>query len=175
MYPTSKWRMLSGHSMMIRACRSFKIPRSQGRVCNIRFSGTPLGCSRRLLLSSADLDGTLSNIRRRGGGKVEGVLCFPSVASLPRPSSRRQLQQRLMSIVLAAGQHGPGDARPFVGNCDHDLITRGKLRQSLHPPPESSGVVLHTKQYGAGTVDQHATQIDVAALADAVKFLLAPG
>jgi hypothetical protein len=64
MYPASKWRMLSGHSMMIRACRSFKIPRSQGRVCNIRFSGAPLGCSFRLLLSSADLGRTLSNLRR---------------------------------------------------------------------------------------------------------------
>jgi len=50
-------------------------------------------------------------LRRRGGGKVESGLCFPSVASFPRPSSCRQLQQRLMSIVFAAGQHGPGDAR----------------------------------------------------------------
>jgi hypothetical protein len=36
-------------------------------------------------------------------------------------------------------------------------------------------VVLDAKQYRAGTVDQHATQIDIAALADAVQLLLAPG
>src|SRR5215469_14102016 len=36
--------------------------------------------------------GTLSNARRRGGGKVESVLCFPSAASFPRPSSSRQLR-----------------------------------------------------------------------------------
>ncbi len=41
---------------------------------------------------------------RRGGGKVESVLCFPSAASFPRPSSGRWLQ-RLMSVLFAAGQH----------------------------------------------------------------------
>jgi len=53
MYPPSKRRILSGHSMMIRACRSLQIPRSPGRICNIGFSGTPLGCSYRLLLLSS--------------------------------------------------------------------------------------------------------------------------
>jgi len=37
----------------------------------------------------------------------------------------------------------------------------------MHRLPESSCVVLNAKQYCAGTVDQHATEIDVAALADA--------
>jgi type II secretory pathway component PulJ len=32
----------------------------------------------------------------------------------------------------------------------------------VHPLPESSGVILDAKQYGASPVDQHATQIDVA-------------
>src|SRR6266567_5661529 len=45
----------------------------------------------------------------------------------------------------------------------------------MHPLPESSCVVLDPKQYRAGTVDQHATEIDVAALADAEQLLLAPG
>jgi hypothetical protein len=45
----------------------------------------------------------------------------------------------------------------------------------MHPLPESSGVVLNAKQYRAGTMDQHATQIDVAALADAEQLLLASG
>jgi len=36
----------------------------------------------------------------------------------------------------------------------------------MHPLPESSGVVLDAKQYRPSTVDQHATQINVAALAD---------
>ena len=47
--------------------------------------------------------------RRRGGGKVESVLCSPSAASFPQPSSGVALQ-RLMSVVFAARQHGPGDA-----------------------------------------------------------------
>jgi hypothetical protein len=106
---------------------------------------------------------------------VESVLCFPSVASFPRPSSRRQLQQRLMSIVFAAGQHGPGDARQLVGNCYHDFVAGSTLGQPMHPLPESCRVVLHAKQDRAGTVDQHAPQIHVAALADAVEFLFAPG
>jgi hypothetical protein len=85
------------------------------------------------------------------------------------------LLQRLMSIVLAAGQHGPGDARQFVGNGYHDFVARSTLGQSVYPLPESSGVVLDAKQYRPSTVDQHATQINVAALADAVELLLAPG
>ena len=106
---------------------------------------------------------------------MESVLCFPSGASFPRPSSRRQLQQRLMSIVFTAGQHGPGDARQFVGNCYHDFVARSTLGKSMHPLSEPSGVVLHAKQYRASTVDQHTTQVDIAALADAVEFLLTPG
>ncbi len=102
-------------------------------------------------------------------------MCFPSGASFPRPSSGRQLLPRLMSIVLAAGQHGPGDARQFVGNCYHDFVAWSTLGKSVYPLPESSGVVLDAKQYRPSTVDQHATQINIAALADAVEFLLAPG
>ena len=46
--------------------------------------------------------------------------------------------------------------------------------KSMHPLPESSGVGLDAKQHNPSTVDQPATQTNVAALADAVEFLLAP-
>jgi hypothetical protein len=82
-------------------------------------------------------------------------------------------QQRLMSIVFAAGQHGPGHARQFVGDGDHDLVARSPLTQSVYPLPESSAVVLDTKEHGSGTMDQHATQIHIAALAPAEQLLLA--
>src|SRR4029077_7994435 len=85
-----------------------------------------------LLLSSADLGGTFSNLRRRGGGKVESVLCFPSAASFPRPSSGRQLQ-RLVSILLAAGQHSPGHASQLVRDRDHNFVARSTLSQPMHP------------------------------------------
>jgi hypothetical protein len=78
-----------------------------------------------------------------------------------------------MSILLAAGQHSPGHASQLVGDRDHDFIARSTLSQPMHPLPES-GVVLDAKQYRTRTVDQHAAQIHVAALADAVEFLLAP-
>jgi hypothetical protein len=78
-----------------------------------------------------------------------------------------------MSIVSAAGQHRPGDARQFVGDRHHDL-TGSTLGQPVHPL-ESSGVVLDAEPYRSSTVDQHATQIDVAALADTVQVLLASG
>ena len=54
-----------------------------------------------------------------------------------------------MSIVSAAGQHGPGDTRQFVGDRHYDLVAWSTLRQSMHPLPESSGVVLDAEQYRA--------------------------
>jgi len=45
----------------------------------------------------------------------------------------------------------------------------------MHPLPESSAGVLNAKQDRASTVDQHATQTNVAARADAESLLLAPG
>src|SRR5215831_6002320 len=45
----------------------------------------------------------------------------------------------------------------------------------MNPLPESSGVVLDAKQYRTSTVDQHATQIDIATLADAQQLLFASG
>jgi hypothetical protein len=83
--------------------------------------------------------------------------------------------QRLMLIIFAAGQHGPGDASQFIGDCDHYFVTWCPLGKPVHPLPETSGVILDAKQYGPSTVDQHATQIDVAALADAEQLLLASG
>ena len=55
-----------------------------------------------------------------------------------------------MSIVLAAGQHGPGDARQFVGNGYHGFVARSTLGQSVYPLPESPAVVLDAKQDGSG-------------------------
>src|SRR5690349_13279224 len=78
-------------------------------------------------------------VRRRGGGKVESVLCFPSAASFPRPSSCRRLQ-RLISIIFATGQHGPCHASQFVGDCNNDLVAWSTLRQPAYPLPESSAV-----------------------------------
>src|SRR5439155_6502609 len=63
----------------------------------------------------------------------------------------------------------------FVGDCDHYFVTWCPLGKPVHPPPETSGVILDAKQYGPSSVDQHATQIDVAALADAEQLLLASG
>src|SRR5206468_6869254 len=80
-----------------------------------------------------------------------------------------------MLIIFAAGQHGPGDASQFVGDCDHYFVTWCPLGKPVHLPPETSGVILDAKQYGPSSVDQHATQIDVAALADAEQLLLAFG
>src|SRR5579872_447805 len=80
-----------------------------------------------------------------------------------------------MSIVFAAGQHGPGDARQFISDRHYDFVVWSTLRQPPHPLPESSGVVLDAEQDRTSTMDQHAAQINIAALADAVQLLLAPG
>src|SRR5215813_12628615 len=45
----------------------------------------------------------------------------------------------------------------------------------MHPLSKACGVVPDAKQHGTSTVDQHASQIDVAALADAQQFLFAAG
>jgi transposase len=83
--------------------------------------------------------------------------------------------QWLMPVVFTAGQHGPGDASQFVGDRDHDLVARSTLGEPVYPLPESSAVVFDAKEHGAGTVDQHASQIHIAALAHAEQLLLTPG
>src|SRR5262249_46451544 len=83
--------------------------------------------------------------------------------------------QRLVLTVFAAGHYSPGDASQFVGNGDHDFVTRCTLRKPVYPLPEPSGVVLDAKQHRASTMDQHATQISVATLADAKQLLLTSG
>ena len=45
MYPASKWRMLSGHSMIYTRAGLYKSLGHSGRIFAIRFSGSPLGCS----------------------------------------------------------------------------------------------------------------------------------
>jgi len=45
----------------------------------------------------------------------------------------------------------------------------GRLLHCTFPLPESCRVVLDAEQHRAGTVDQHATQIDVTAFADCVE------
>src|SRR6516162_4297148 len=76
-----------------------------------------------------------------------------------------------MAIVF--GQHRPGDARQLVGDGYDHLIAWSTLREPMHPLPEPSRVVFDAKQDGASAVDQHATQIDVSALADAIQSLFA--
>ena len=71
--------------------------------------------------------------------------------------------------VPAAGQYGPSDAQ-FIRNGHHHLIAGSTLGESVHPLPEACRVALDAKQHGAGTVDQHATQIDVTAFADTESF-----
>jgi hypothetical protein len=72
-----------------------------------------------------------------------------------------------MAIVPAAGQHRPGDASQFVGDGDHHFVAWSSLTQPMHPLSQSRRVVLDAKQHSAGPVNQHATQIDVAAFAHA--------
>ena len=47
-------------------------------------------------------------------------------------------------------------------------------RRKAPPLPMAATVAVERKQYRAGTVDQHATKIDVAALADAEQLLPTP-
>jgi len=77
----------------------------------------------RLLLSSADLGGTFFNLRRRGGEKSGKCSVLFKRSVFPTATSGGDLQ-RLVLIVLAAGQHSRGDASQLVGDRDKDLITR---------------------------------------------------
>src|SRR5215469_12693575 len=97
MYPASSWR-IALRALDDDAHVSVLINRS---VTRDAFSPPGFPTRRWTVLSSADLGGSESNTRRRGGGKVESVLCFPSAASFPRPSSGRRLQP-LMLVVAAA-------------------------------------------------------------------------
>jgi len=45
----------------------------------------------------------------------------------------------------------------------------------MHPLSEACGVVADAKQHGASAVDEHASQIEVAPLADAEQLLFASG
>src|SRR5215469_8378732 len=80
-----------------------------------------------------------------------------------------------MSIVFAAGQHRPGDASQLVGDGYDDFVAWSRLCEPMHPLSKSSRIVLDAKQDRASTVDQHAAQINIAALADAVQSRLASG
>ena len=57
----------------------------------------------------------------------------------------------------------------------NDFVVRRSLHQPMNSLPESSAIVLDAKQHRTSTVDQHAPQIDVAALADAQLLLFTPG
>jgi hypothetical protein len=80
-----------------------------------------------------------------------------------------------MAIVPAAGQHCPGDAGKFVGDRDHHFVPWNSLTQPMHLLSQSRSVVLDAKRHGTGPVDQHATQIDVAAFTYAQRPVLASG
>jgi hypothetical protein len=79
------------------------------------------------LLKQTLVERYFKKLRRCSGGKVESVFCFPSGASFPRPGLSRNRLQRLMSIVLATRQDGPGHTRQFVGDGHHDFIVRCTL------------------------------------------------
>ena len=78
-----------------------------------------------------------------------------------------------MSIVFATGQHRPGDTSYFVGNATTTLLL-GPLTQPMHPLSQSRSVVLDAKQHRTCTVDQHATQIGIAAFTDTEQLLFPP-
>src|SRR5690349_2474322 len=80
-----------------------------------------------------------------------------------------------MSIGFVTRQHGPGHASEFVRDRDDDFVAWCTLRKPVHPLPESPGVVLDPKQHRTSTVDEHATQINVATFADAEQLLFASG
>src|ERR1017187_6332937 len=124
------------------------------------------------VLSSAD-SGELSSRRRRGGGKVESVVGFPSEASFPRPALRRAY--RLVLINFATGQHRPGDPCQLVGDGDNNLVAWGSCFELVHPSSEAAGVVLHSIQHSACAMDEQAAQIFVATLADAIQSGLPAG
>ena len=91
------------------------------------------------VLSSAD-SGELIHRRRRGGGKVESAVSFPSAASFPRPALR--CDYRLMLIPLATEQNRPGYTCELIGDGDDDLVARGSGFELMHPSSEAAGVVL---------------------------------
>src|ERR1700758_734593 len=101
MYPASEWR-IAPRALDDDSRASVLINRSGTRDA---FSRPGFPTRRwtvlRLLLSSADLWWYVLQRSRRGGGKVESVLCFPSAAPFPRPSSCRR-PQALMLIVPTA-------------------------------------------------------------------------
>ena len=72
-----------------------------------------------------------------------------------------------MSVLVAAGQHGPGDSSKLISDCNHDFVARCTLAELVYPLPEACSVVLYAQQHRSSTVDRHAPEIDVAALVDA--------
>lgn len=57
------------------------------------------------------------------------------------------------AIILAAGQHSPGDARQLVGDGDDHFAARVHVEQAGAPIPEPSGGVLDAMQYLTGSMD----------------------
>ncbi len=80
-----------------------------------------------------------------------------------------------MSILFTTRQHSPSHASELVSNIHDDIVSWCTLRKPVHPLPEASGVVLDPKQHCTSTVDEHTSQIDVAAFADAEQLLFASG
>jgi hypothetical protein len=60
-----------------------------------------------------------------------------------------------------------------VGDGNYDLVAWQPAVPAGAPTAESSAVVTDAEQDGSGSLDQHATQINVAALADAKQLLFA--
>src|SRR5919109_1188133 len=78
-------------------------------------------------------------------------------------------------VRLAAAQHRPEDAGEFVGDRRDDDVERPARAQAVDPRPQLAGAALADPDQGAGTVDQLAAQVAVAALAQAQAPRLAAG
>jgi hypothetical protein len=78
-----------------------------------------------------------------------------------------------MLIPLATKQHRPGYTCELIGDGDDDLVAGGSGFELMHPSSETAGVILNAIEHRACTMDEHAAQIFVAALADAQQSSLA--
>jgi len=63
----------------------------------------------------------------------------------------------------------------LVVDGDDYLIAWRSRFELMHPLTEAAGVVLRPEEHGTRPVDEHAAQVDVAALADAAQLRLASG
>ena len=116
MYPASKWRVISGRTMMIRTCLSLIIPSVVKTSLRHRFSGTSFDC----------------------------VFVVPIFCRLLRKEFSIPLRLvgehgRLVQglIVVSFRQNRPADPGQFVGRRDNHDIACGSGLQPAHPLPQT--------------------------------------